>query len=101
LSAPTDASAVSGRDYHWQCYKCAPVTSYRFSHIAGTIFENTNKPLREWFKVVHLMLTNKEGISARRRRAGERDRRTAATMILDRAYHNDLAYPGASSIRAG
>jgi hypothetical protein len=22
---------------------------YCFSHIAGTIFENTNKPLRDWF----------------------------------------------------
>lgn len=50
--------------FKWQCYKCAPKTSYRFSHIAGTIFENTNKPLREWFKVTHLMLTSKKGISA-------------------------------------
>jgi hypothetical protein len=30
------------------------------SHIAGTIFENTNKPLRQWFKVVHLMTTGKK-----------------------------------------
>ena len=37
---------------------------YRFSSIAGTIFENTNKPLRDWFKVTHLMLTSKKGISA-------------------------------------
>ena len=50
---------------HWQCYECAPETSYRFSHIAGTIFENTNKPLRVWYKVVHLMLTAKKGISSR------------------------------------
>jgi transposase-like protein len=50
--------------FHWQCYSCAPVTSYRFSHIAGTIFENTNKPLRDWFKVTHLMLTSKKGMSA-------------------------------------
>src|SRR4030081_1751403 len=51
---------------HWQCTNCAPggSTGYRFSHIAGTIFENTNKPLREWFRVVHLMLTSKKGISA-------------------------------------
>jgi IS1 family transposase len=48
---------------HWQCYACAPDTSYRFSHIAGTIFENTNKPLRDWFKVTHLMLTSKKGMS--------------------------------------
>ena len=59
-----DAFALTGKPFHWQCYKCAPVTSYRFSHIAGTIFENTNKPLREWFRVVHLMLTSKKGISA-------------------------------------
>ena len=39
-------------------------SGYRFSHIAGTIFENTNKPLREWFRVIHLMLTSKKGISA-------------------------------------
>ncbi len=50
--------------FRWQCYKCAPKTSYRFSHIAGTIFENTNKPLRDWFRVVHLMLTSKKGMSA-------------------------------------
>ena len=30
----------------------------------GTIFENTNKPLRDWFRVIHLMLTSKKGISA-------------------------------------
>jgi len=45
-------------------FQCAPQTSYRFSHIAGTIFENTNKSLREWFKVTHLTLTSKKGISA-------------------------------------
>jgi transposase-like protein len=50
--------------WRWQCYQCAPQTSYRFSHIAGTILENTNKPLREWFRVIHLMLTSKKGISA-------------------------------------
>ena len=43
--------------------QCAP-DGYRFSHIAGTIFENTNKPLRDWFKVAHLMLTSKKGMSA-------------------------------------
>ena len=50
--------------HHWQCEQCAK-DGYRFSHIAGTIFENTNKPLRDWFKVAHLMLTAKKGISAR------------------------------------
>jgi transposase-like protein len=57
---------LQSRKWHWQCTQCAPggSTGYRFSVIAGTIFENTNKPLREWFKVVHLMLTSKKGISA-------------------------------------
>jgi len=55
---------LSNRPWSWQCYQCAPETSYRFSHIAGTIFENTNKPLRDWFRVVHLMLASKKGMSA-------------------------------------
>ncbi len=54
---------LPSRKWHWQCEKCAP-DGYRFSHIAGTIFENTNKPLRDWFRVMHLMLTSKKGISA-------------------------------------
>jgi transposase-like protein len=50
--------------FKWQCYECAPNSGYRFSHIAGTIFENTNKGLRDWFRVTHLMVTSKKGISA-------------------------------------
>lgn len=59
-----EVSELKGNPWHWQCYNCAPQTSYRFSHIALTIFENTNKPLRDWFKVIHLMLTSKKGMSA-------------------------------------
>jgi hypothetical protein len=57
---------LPSRKWHWQCTQCAPGgnTGYRFSVIAGTIFENTNKSLRDWFKVTHLMLTSKKGISA-------------------------------------
>jgi transposase-like protein len=54
---------LKSRQWHWQCEQCAP-DGYRFSHIAGTIFENTNKPLRDWFKVAHLMLSSKKGMSA-------------------------------------
>lgn len=50
--------------FKWECPDCSP-KGYRFSNIAGTIFENTNKPLREWFRVIHLMLTAKKGISSR------------------------------------
>jgi hypothetical protein len=37
---------------------------YRFSLLVGTIFENTNKPLRDWYRVLHLILTSKKGMSA-------------------------------------
>jgi transposase-like protein/IS1 family transposase len=55
--------AHADKSHHWQCYQCNPV-GYRFSVLVGTIFENTNKPLRDWFRVMHLMLTSKKGISA-------------------------------------
>src|SRR5258708_38474752 len=54
---------LATRKWHWQCHQCAP-DGYRFSLLVGTIFENTNKPLRDWFRVVHLMLTSKKGMSA-------------------------------------
>jgi transposase-like protein/IS1 family transposase len=50
--------------FKWECPDCSP-GGYRFSNIAGTIFENTNVNLREWFRVIHLMLTSKKGMSAR------------------------------------
>jgi len=57
-------SAVSTMAFKWQCYSCAPDSGYRFSEITGTIFENTNKDLREWFRVIHMMMTSKKGVSA-------------------------------------
>ena len=50
--------------FKWECPDCSE-SGYRFSNIAGTIFENTNVDLRQWFRVIHLMLTSKKGISAR------------------------------------
>ena len=55
---------VKSMPFKWQCYSCTPNSGYRFSVIAGTIFENTNKPLRDWFRVVHLLLASKKGMSA-------------------------------------
>ena len=54
---------LPSKPYHWQCQACAP-DGYRFSVLVGTIFENTNLPLTVWFKVIHLMLVSKKGISA-------------------------------------
>lgn len=55
--------ASSYKEFHWQCRDCGP-QGYRFSVIAGTVFENTNKPLRDWYRVAHLMLVSKKGMSA-------------------------------------
>jgi len=60
----TKVFAVGTMAFKWQCYQCAPDSGYRFSHIAGTVFENTNKPLRDWYRVTHMMLTSKKGMSA-------------------------------------
>ena len=59
-----EVTALTTKPHHWQCYACAPQSSYRFSVLVNTIFENTNKPLRDWFRVMHMMLTSKKGISA-------------------------------------
>ena len=60
-----EATPHSTKDYHWQCYnRSEKGTSYRFSVLVGTVFENTNKPLRQWFRAIHLMLTSKKGVSA-------------------------------------
>src|ERR1700690_3181005 len=55
--------ATHAKPFHWQCRQCLS-DGYRFSVLVGTIFENTNKPLRDWFRVVHMMLTSKKGVSA-------------------------------------
>lgn len=51
------------KPFHWQCEKCT-ADGYRFSVLVGTIFENTNIKLPQWFKVIYLMLSSKKGISA-------------------------------------
>ena len=56
--------AVATMAFKWQCYSCSPDSGYRFSEITGTVFENTNKDLRDWFRVIHMMMTSKKGVSA-------------------------------------
>jgi hypothetical protein len=55
--------ALKTRPYHWVCNACGK-TPYRFSLYVRTIFENTNYPLRTWFKVLYFMLVSKKGMSA-------------------------------------
>jgi len=60
----TNVYALPSRKWHWECSDCRQGGAYRFSSIAGTIFENTKVNLREWFRVIHLMLSSKKGMSA-------------------------------------
>lgn len=59
-----DVYAVANKPFNWQCSRCAKAGGYRFSVLVGTIFENTNIGMRAWFRVIHMMLTAKKGISA-------------------------------------
>jgi hypothetical protein len=43
---------------------CHKKNGYRFSVITRTVFENTNYPLREWFRVIFFMFHAKKGMSA-------------------------------------
>jgi transposase-like protein len=52
---------LNTRPFHWLCQPCK---NYRFSVISGTIFENTKKPLKLWFRITYFMLVSKKGMSA-------------------------------------
>jgi hypothetical protein len=49
------------KQFYWLCRNCK---NYRFSVISGTIFENTKKPLKLWFRIAYFMLVSKKGMSA-------------------------------------
>ena len=53
---------LTARPFSWLCRNCSPA-GYRFSVLVGTIFQNTNIPMRTWFEVIYLMLTSKKGIA--------------------------------------
>jgi transposase-like protein len=60
----TKAYPLKTMKWKWECPDCREGGAYRFSHLVGTVFENTNKPLRDWFRVIHMMVTSKKGVSA-------------------------------------
>jgi transposase-like protein len=51
------------KPHRWICKICQK-NCYRFSPLVGTIFENTNIPLRTWFQTILLMCQSKKGMSA-------------------------------------
>jgi transposase-like protein len=56
--------SLPSKKWHWECPDCRKGGAYRFSDIAGTIFENTKIDLRQWFRVIHMMLVARKSISA-------------------------------------
>jgi transposase-like protein len=50
--------------FRWECMACGKSTSYRFSVLVGTVFDSTNIGLRDWFKVMYIMITAKKGVAA-------------------------------------
>jgi transposase-like protein len=52
---------LKNKPFYWLCKPCK---NYRFSVISGTIFENTKKPLKTWFRIAYFMLVSKKGMSA-------------------------------------
>jgi transposase-like protein len=81
-----------GRPWTWRCGKCA-MNGYNFTPLVGTIFENTNYPLRTWFQVIYLMCQSKKGMSALQihRTIGSGSYRTAWYMChrIRAAMQND------------
>lgn len=53
----------TAKPFRWNCKSCNK-NGYRFSVLTGTVFENTNVPLKTWFEVAFLMVSSKKGISA-------------------------------------
>jgi transposase-like protein len=53
-----------GKGWKWVCKQSHAKNGYRFSPLVGTIFENTNIPLRTWFQCILLMCRSKKGMSA-------------------------------------
>jgi hypothetical protein len=58
-----EAQELGFKTWHRHCVKRGE-PKYRFAVIASTVFENTNVPLRHWFRVIHLLLAGKEGKAA-------------------------------------
>jgi hypothetical protein len=73
-----NAYTLKARPFHYLCKSglesvnketgevsvCHKQNGYRFSVITRTVFENTNYPLREWFRVIFFMFHAKKGMSA-------------------------------------
>jgi hypothetical protein len=58
---------LTSQERQWQCEECSQ-DGYRFSHLVGTFFKNTNKPLSTWFRIIQLIAKEPEISAVRIRR---------------------------------
>ena len=65
--------------YQWQCSEC----NFRTTLRSGTMFENSNLPLRKWYLAMAFMSFSKKGISAKelQRQLGHARYRTVWSMM--------------------
>jgi ribosomal protein L37AE/L43A/transposase-like protein len=81
-------------DVLYECSKCGRQTSV----IAGTIFQDTRKPLTDWFTAIWWVTTQKNGASAKglQRVLGLRSYRTAWTWL--HKIRNAMIFPNRSKL---
>ena len=87
--------------WKWRCSNCGKGGAYHFSHISGTVLENTKLPLRDWFRLLHLKLNSEEEIgTAEVQRCLGLPYRTAWTMchrvdavLMDDAFRKFVGFP--------
>jgi transposase-like protein len=94
--------------WKWRCSTCGKGGAYHFSHIAGTVLENTKLPLKNWFRLVHLKLSSKEEVDTAQvqQRLGF-SYKTAWTMchrvdavMTDSSFRKVVGFPAAASMPA-
>ena len=59
-----DVWRLKSAKWKWRCPACGKGGAYHFSHIAGTVLENTKIPLRNWFRLLNLKLNSTDEINA-------------------------------------
>jgi hypothetical protein len=100
-----EVERLKSAKWKWRCVTCGKGGSYHFSHIAGTVLENTKLPLRNWFRLLHLKLNSAEeiGTAEVRRRLGF-SYKTAWNMchrvdavLGDSSFRHVVGFPAAPS----
>ena len=61
----TNVYPLQTMKFKWECPDCREGNAYRFSHLVGTIFENSATSLQLWFYALYLMTSTRCGVSAK------------------------------------